>query len=152
MPFKLNFTGVNSSREKVDPGVYKARVEEIEYTETKNTKEAMLRWKFVVVDGEFEGTPVYGTNLLRPNTLWVVKDWMIALGKDPKEMRGEFNFNEQEFLGDLCGIIVETDSYGPKVRSVIPVEELDQATARFAAAEQAKPQDGGDSLQSVFKI
>lgn len=112
----VDFTGVSSGFEKIEPGTYLARVEKIEQRMSQANK-PYLNWTFNIVGGQYDGRKAFYMTSLAPNALWKLKEMLInAFNKDKDELQGSFDFNEEEYIGEEVALIVGEEEYNGEMR------------------------------------
>jgi|SRR5215831_12312457 len=132
----------------IDEGEYNVRVEEIVQKESSAGNQ-MFEWTLKGLDGEAKGKTFYfHTNLEPPDTLWKLRNTMLALGVEVPEDLDEVDLDELEGLEGT--VLIEDDEWQGKMRSKVSrfvdgedVEE-DKPKAkrkRAAAAEEDEEDD-----------
>ena len=112
----VDFTGVSSGFEKIEPGTYLARVEKIEQRMSQANK-PYLNWTFNIVGGQYDGRKAFYMTSLAPNALWKLKDMLVnAFGLDREDLKGSFDFDETEFIGEEVALIVGEEEYQGEMR------------------------------------
>ena len=112
----VDFTGVSSGFEKIEPGTYLARVEKIEQRMSQANK-PYLNWTFNIVGGQYDGRKAFYMTSLAPNALWKLKDMLVnACGLDREDLKGSFDFDETEFIGEEVALIVGEEEYQGEMR------------------------------------
>ena len=134
MAIRVDFTGVQSGFEKIEPGTYLARVESIEQKMSQAQK-PYLNWKFSIVGGEYDNRKAFYMTSLAPNALWKLKDTLIkAFGFTKEDLAGAFDLDVEELIGQECGLIIGEEEYQGEMRDRV----LDVVDASVA--------DGGPTL------
>ena len=128
MGMHVDFTGVSSGFEKIEPGTYLARVTKIEQRMSQANK-PYLNWEFQIVGGEYDNRKAWYITSLAPNALWKLKDMLInAFGKSKEELAGEFDFDETEFIGEEVALIIGEEEYNGEMRDrVLDVKDASVA-------------------------
>lgn len=113
---RVDFTGVSSGFEKIEPGNYLARVESIEQKMSQAGK-PYLNWKFNIVGGEYDGRKAFYMTSLAPNALWKLKETLInAFGMDKEELSGEFDLDIESLIGEEVCLVVGEEEYQGEMR------------------------------------
>ena len=159
---ETSFKGVHGSRETLPVGVYLATIADITQAVSRN-KNALLRWRYSVSDGEFEGLSCFQQTMLEPATaLFSLKDNLLVLGEDPKVLSGDnFSFDTDDFIGRQVGVVIVPQSQDPSrttVDRIVPVEEITTVLARLEAYPQgprglgAVPSFEDADVEDLFNI
>lgn len=129
MSIRVDFTGVSSGFEKIEPGTYLARVESIEQKMSQAGK-PYLNWKFNLVGGEYDGRKAFYMTSLSPNALWKLKDTLInAFGFSTEDLAGAFDIDVEDLIGQECALIIGEEEYQGEMRDRV----LDVKDASVAA-------------------
>ena len=116
MSIRVDFTGVSSGFEKIEPGTYLARVESIEQKMSQAGK-PYLNWKFNLVGGEYDGRKAFYMTSLSPNALWKLKDTLInAFGFSKEDLAGAFDIDVEDLIGQECALIIGEEEYQGEMR------------------------------------
>jgi hypothetical protein len=119
----VDFTDVES-RELLPEGEYAVEVVDIE--EKEGDKGPYLNWEFRVVIGQFKGRKIWNVTSLAAQSLWVLKNTLIALGVDPGT--GKFTLNPMALKGLKMGVKLVHREFDKKTRAkvsdVFPLNEL----------------------------
>ena len=128
MGIRVDFTGVSSGFEKIEPGTYLARVEGIEQKMSQAGK-PYLNWKFNIVGGEYDGRKAFYMASLAPNALWKLKDTPIkAFGYSKEDLAGEFDFDPIDLIGHECALVVGEEEYQGEMRDRV-LDVIDSSAA-----------------------
>jgi len=116
MGIRVDFTGVSSGFEKIEPGTYLARVKGIEQKMSQAGK-PYLNWSFTIVGGTYDGRVAFYMTSLAPNALWKLKDTLIkAFGFTKEDLAGEFDFDPIDLIGQECALVVGEEEYQGEMR------------------------------------
>ena len=129
---KFNVRGVESGGDFDKPvpvGLYRARVQEVEHTESKSSGNEMLKVTYEIARGDHKGRLAWDYIVLNENNAWKLRQFLEAVGlvKGKKE-RGTLD------LAKIAGTEVQLklkhetdDTYGTrhKVGSVLPMPDED---------------------------
>lgn len=134
MGFHVDFTGVSSGFEKIEPGTYLARVEKIEQKMSQANK-PYLNWTFTIVGGQYDNRKAFYMTSLAPNALWKLKEMLVnAFGKSKEELAGAFDFDETDYIGEEVALIIGEEEYQGEMRD------------RVLDVKDSSVADGGPSL------
>lgn len=112
---KIDFSNISEFK-TVPAGKYPARVTEMVLTKA-NSGNKMFNWTFTITDGEYKGRKIWTRTVLVEDSLWVLRNYLIALGIEvPK---GAVDVDPQKIIGKYCIIETEVDIYQGKEKSVI---------------------------------
>ena len=129
-PLSLDFTDVDT-RDALPPGEYIVKVKKIE--EREGDKAPYLNWEFEVDLGQFKGRKLWNTTSLAPQSLWVLKKQLSALGVSAN---GKMALNLDALVGLKCGVKLEQKEYQGKTRAkVIDVFPLETNVAEEGGDE-----------------
>lgn len=128
MGIHVDFTGVSSGFEKIEPGTYLARVSKIEQRMSQAQK-PYLNWEFTIVGGEYDGRKAWYMTSLSPNALWKLKEVLInAFGKDKEDLAGNFEFDETDYIGEEVALVIGEEEYNGEMRDrVLDVKDASVA-------------------------
>lgn len=116
MGIHVDFTGVSSGFEKIEPGTYLARVGKIEQRMSQANK-PYLNWEFTITGGQYDGRKAWYMTSLSPNALWKLKDVLInAFGKDREDLAGDFDLDTEELIGEEVALIIGEEMYNGEMR------------------------------------
>lgn len=117
----LNFSGVETKDFDALPnGRYEALIHDIEETNVKNGKNAgapMWAVQFAINGGDHDNRRVFRNYTLIPESLWAVKQFLIALGVDPEALNSEVTIDSQTLVGHQCQIIVRQRTYEGQIQN-----------------------------------
>jgi len=130
----VDFTNVES-REVLPEGEYIVKVADIEVREGQ--KGNYLNWTLEVATGQFEGRKVFNSTSLSPQSLWVLRNTLEALGV--KTNSSKFQMDLNSYIGLTMGIRLEHKVFeGKKRAKVVDVFPLEEASEEEPAEEQAE--------------
>ncbi|MBT9168105.1 MAG: hypothetical protein DDT19_01450 [Syntrophomonadaceae bacterium] len=116
MGVRVDFTGVSSGFEKIEPGVYLARVKKIEQRMSQAQK-PYLNWVFVIIGGDYDGRNVFYMTSLAPNALWKLKDVLAkAFGYSRRDLAGEFDLDTEALIGEEIAVVIGEEEYNGEMR------------------------------------
>ena len=128
MGVRVDFTGVASGFEKIEPGTYLARVKKIEQKMSQAQK-PYLNWTFVIVGGDYDGRNVFYMTSLSPNALWKLKDTLIkAFGMEKEELAGEFDLDTESLIGEEVAVVISEEEYNGEMRDRV-IDVVDASAA-----------------------
>jgi len=138
---RIDFGGVDKEIRKnrggrvhIPPGDYLAKVMDVESRKSERTESRYLNWTFVISEGQYKGTTLYGMTSLKPNALWNLRNLIHAA--TGKNIAGKaVNFDPNNIVGKVVGIAVEDNEYGEgekkrvnsRVNTTFPKEEYEAA-------------------------
>jgi len=112
----VDFTNVTSGFEKIEPGNYLARVEKIE-SKMSQAGKPYLNWMFKIQGGDYDGRTAFFMTSLAPNALWKLKQVLIAaFDKDEEDLKGQFELDTDELIGEECTLIIGEEEYNGEMR------------------------------------
>lgn len=112
----VDFTGVSSGFEKIEPGTYLARVEKIEQKMSQAGK-PYLNWTLQLMGGDVDGRKTFFMTSLAPNALWKLKDCLIkAFGYTKDDLSGQFELDIEELIGQECAVVIGEEEYQGEMR------------------------------------
>lgn len=113
---RVDFTGVSSGFEKIEPGTYAARVEKVEQ-KTSQAGKPYLNWTFNLMGGEYDGRKAFYMTSLAPNALWKLKDTLIkAFGFSKDDLSGVFDLDTEELIGMEVALVIGEEEYQGEMR------------------------------------
>lgn len=125
---RVDFTGVSSGFEKIEPGTYGARVEKIEQKMSQNNK-PYLNWTFQLMGGDYDGRKAFYMTSLAPNALWKLKDTLVkAFGYTKEDLQGEFELDETDLIGVEVALVIGEEEYQGEMRDRV-MDVLDSSAA-----------------------
>lgn len=128
MAIRVDFTGVSSGFEKIAPGTYLARVEEIEQKISQAGK-PYLNWKFTIIGGEYDGRKAFYMTSLSPNALWKLKDVLIkAFGYSKQDLAGSFDLDIVDLIGQEAALVMGEEEYQGEMRDRV-LDVIDASAA-----------------------
>jgi len=115
---KVDFSELEERSTEIQPGKYKACIEEI--TKEEGQKAPYLKWKLKITNGLAKGLHINHITSLAPNALFNLRDTLIAL--DIKVPKSAVTIDPSRFIGKTLGIEVVMRSYEgkeyPNIRKV----------------------------------
>jgi len=130
----VDFTNVES-REVLPEGEYIVVVDDIEVREGQ--KDKYLNWTLKVSTGQFEGRKLFNSTSLSPQSLWVLRNTLDALGV--KTASAKFQLDLDSYIGLSMGVRVEHKVFeGKKRAKIVDVFPLEEASEEEPAEEQAE--------------
>lgn len=109
----------------IPEGEYAVTVDEVSVEESQQGNQ-YLKWVFKVLDGKQKGSKIYHNTSLLPQSLFNLKNLLIALGVPVPDKAFQLNLDECE--GCNCGVTIAHETYDGKKRSrVTDVFPLDSA-------------------------
>lgn len=128
MAIHVDFTGVSSGFEKIEPGTYLARVSNIEERTSKAGK-PYLNWEFTLIGGDVDGRKTWYMTSLAPNALWKLKDMLVkAFGRDKEEVSGNFELDPTDYIGEEVALIIGEEEYNGEMRDRV-LDVVDSSAA-----------------------
>lgn len=110
----------------IPEGEYAVTVDEVSVEESQQGNQ-YLKWVFKVLDGKQKGSKIYHNTSLLPQSLFNLKNLLIALGVPVPDKAFQLNLDECE--GCNCGVTITHETYDGKKRSrVTDVFPLDADT------------------------
>lgn len=121
----------------IPEGEYIVTVDEVSVEESQQGNQ-YLKWVFKVIDGPQKNSKIYHNTSLLPQSLFNLKNLLIALGVPVPDKAFQLNLDECE--GCNCGVTVTHETYDGKKRSrVTDVFPLD-------AADMGSDEDEGEEV------
>ncbi len=121
----------------IPEGEYIVTVDEVSVEESQQGNQ-YLKWVFKVIDGPQKNSKIYHNTSLLPQSLFNLKNLLIALGVPVPDKAFQLNLDECE--GCNCGVTVTHETYDGKKRSrVTDVFPLD-------AADMESDEDEGEEV------
>lgn len=121
----------------IPEGEYIVTVDEVSAEESQQGNQ-YLKWVFKVIDGPQKNSKIYHNTSLLPQSLFNLKNLLIALGVPVPDKAFQLNLDECE--GCNCGVTVTHETYDGKKRSrVTDVFPLD-------AADMESDEDEGEEV------
>lgn len=109
----------------IPEGEYAVTVDEVSVEESQQGNQ-YLKWIFKVLDGKQKGSKIYHNTSLLPQSLFNLKNLLIALGVPVPDKAFQLNLDDCE--GCNCGVTIAHETYDGKKRSrVTDVFPLDSA-------------------------
>ena len=110
----------------IPEGEYAVTVDEVSVEESQQGNQ-YLKWVFKVLDGKQKGSKIYHNTSLLPQSLFNLKNLLIALGVPVPDKAFQLNLDECE--GCNCGVTIAHETYDGKKRSrvtdVFPLDASD---------------------------
>lgn len=140
----LNFTGVKTqSFDPLPNGRYEATVFDIEEQEVKNGKNAgapMWAVQFSINGGPHDNRRVFRNFTLIPESLWALKNFLVALGIDSSALEGEVDIDTEDLIGLPCQIVVRQREYEGQIQN--DVKQVMKSSGKVNEGPKAgKPAD-----------
>lgn len=145
----LDFTNVKESS-GINPkhrpaGDYRVKISKV--TE-ETSKKGNLQWVFVMVPTDMQSAAYPYYCQLEENTLWKVRNLLIAAGIDvPKK---KVNVDPNKLVGREIGVTLDDDEYEGKLKSVItavfPASDLDDAEDDASSDETEDEADDSEDV------
>jgi len=98
----------------IPEGEYAVTVDEVSVEESQQGNQ-YLKWVFKVLDGKQKGSKIYHNTSLLPQSLFNLKNLLIALGVPVPDKAFQLNLDECE--GCNCGVTIAHETYDGKKRS-----------------------------------
>ena len=98
----------------IPEGEYAVTVDEVSVEESQQGNQ-YLKWVFKVLDGKQKGSKIYHNTSLLPQSLFNLKNLLIALGVPVPDKAFQLNLDECE--GCNCGVTITHETYDGKKRS-----------------------------------
>lgn len=121
----------------IPEGEYIVTVDEVSVEESPQGNQ-YLKWVFKVIDGPQKNSKIYHNTSLLPQSLFNLKNLLIALGVPVPDKAFQLNLDECE--GCNCGVTVTHETYDGKKRSrvtdVFPLDASDVEDADEEADEE----------------
>lgn len=121
----------------IPEGEYIVTVDEVSVEESTQGNQ-YLKWVFKVIDGPQKNSKIYHNTSLLPQSLFSLKNLLIALGVPVPDKAFQLNLDECE--GCNCGVTVTHETYDGKKRSrvtdVFPLDASDVEDADEEADEE----------------
>lgn len=110
----------------IPEGEYIVTVDEVSVEESQQGNQ-YLKWVFKVLDGKQKGSKIYHNTSLLPQSLFNLKNLLIALGVPVPDKAFQLNLDECE--GCNCGVTIDHETYDgkkrPRVTDVFPLDASD---------------------------
>ena len=107
----------------IPEGDYVVTVDEVSVEESQQGNQ-YLKWVFKVLDGKQKGSKIYHNTSLLPQSLFNLKNLLIALGVPVPDKAFQLNLDECE--GCNCGVSITHETYDgkkrPRVNDVFPLD------------------------------
>ena len=121
----------------IPEGEYIVTVDEVSVEESQQGNQ-YLKWVFKVIDGPQKNSKIYHNTSLLPQSLFSLKNLLIALGVPVPDKAFQLNLDECE--GCNCGVTVTHETYDGKKRSrvtdVFPLDASDVEDTEEEADEE----------------
>lgn len=136
---QLNLDEVGTAFRVIEPGRYKAKVVEIEETESQSGN-PMLTWTWEIVEGDNAGTELRSYTSLQEHALFGLKNHLEAFG-----LTGEIDFDTDKLVGKTAMLVVIKQTIkNRKNDEDMEVNRIDQVLAAAkSSAPSTKPSVGG---------
>lgn len=141
----VDFSEVEDKRggKRYKPGDYGVKVVEVTKGKTQNKGTPQISFKCKFVEGKYKGDTIFHNCNLLPQSLWVLRNALEALGKKVPKKVVKIDLNG--LVGKKMGITIEDDEYENKVRSRVvdtfPYSELED---RQAGTDEELDEDDED--------
>jgi len=125
MPVVLNFDQrEDRSFDPVPIGVYKLIVTDVEILGPGKSGYKYANFELAIAEGEFEGTKIWKIMSFSPKAFFNVEEMLTALGENPEDLKGEYQFDETAWVGSSCQAVLAIDHYvknngEPGVKNII---------------------------------
>jgi len=117
----LNFSDVETRDfEPIPNGVYEAIVHDIEEREVQKGENAgapMWAVQFSINGGPYDNRRVFRNYTLVPNSMWAVKQFLIALGVDSQQLQGEITIDTEDLIGLPCRVVIRQREYEGQIQN-----------------------------------
>lgn len=116
MGINLNFTGVETnSFDPIPKGTYHATIFEVQNQETKKG-DPMLVFQFKIVEEKQNNRRAFLNHVIKPTTLWSLKNTLLAAGLSEEELDGELDLDLDDLCGRMVRIVIGHETYEGEVR------------------------------------
>ena len=112
----VDFTGVSSGFEIIPEGQYDCTVFAVEQKVSQNSGAPYLNWQLKIQGGDFDGRRMFYVTSLQPQSLWVLKLALKAIGYSDEQLKGQFNLDLEELCGRECVAVVVHEEYKGEMR------------------------------------
>lgn len=134
----------------IPEGEYIVTVDEVSVEESQQGNQ-YLKWVFKVIDGPQKNSKIYHNTSLLPQSLFNLKNLLIALGVPVPDKAFQLNLDECE--GCNCGVTVTHETYDGKKRSrVTDVFPLDASDVEDAEDDGEEVDLEGMSLEELIEF
>lgn len=124
MAIKVNFSDIQTF-ETLPTGNYSVIVESVELRDSKSSEYPYLNWTLEVQEGDYAGRKLWLITSLNPKALWKLQETLAALGYETDALKGELEFDPEEFVGcEAVASVILTQYQGREqnqVESLLPV-------------------------------
>jgi len=116
MGISLDFTGVQgNSFDPIPKGTYHASIFEVTMKETKKGDQ-MAVFQFKIVEEKQNNRRAFLNHVILPNTLWSLKNTLLAAGIPEEELAGQVNLDPDDLCGRLVRIVIGHEVYEGETR------------------------------------
>lgn len=126
----ISFANV-SSNTALPEGDYTLSVDKIEFNNEKN----YYNWQFSVVacnvpeyEGKFVGRKLWSITSLKENALWKLKEYLLALGETEETLKGDFDFDPENYINAEVAADVTQREYNNKVQNDVTLLTTEAVT------------------------
>lgn len=138
MPITVDFSSIKEFA-AIPVDTYPAKVTDVIASKAKDSNNKMLVWTYVITDGKYKGRKLTTNTVLIPESLWVLRNYLEALGTEvPLSV---VTFEPKDVIGKVCRIVVGQHKYQGSDRNHIenvlpPVagQDADEGTKLLEAA------------------
>jgi hypothetical protein len=161
MAINVNLTGITDRDfEPVPAGKYLVEVASCELRTTgpnaKTPGAPMINWGFRILDEAFSGRMIFTNSLLGANSLWKLRQFLIAFGYTAEDLEGEFELEPDDMIGmiAMATVTMRADNQGEMrndIRRLSAAPDVIGDEAAAAANEElnnygdVKPQAEGEA-------
>lgn len=142
----LDFTGVEDRNfDPIPNGVYEVLVHDIEEREVKQGKNAgadMWAVQFAINGGEYDNRRVFRNYTLIPNSMWAVKQFLIALGVDPEALSGEVAINLEDLIGLQARVVLRQRTWEGEIQNDVKQVQKSKGEANVDVSKGSSPDAG----------
>jgi len=111
MPLSVNLTGVETKASALPPGMYLGAVDKAE-EKTSQSGNPYVSWVFNIIEpDEFVGRKAFYNTSLLPQSLWVLKRLLSALGYEDDQLDGEIELELSDMIGVEATLVLVADEY-----------------------------------------
>jgi len=119
MPLNVNLTGVETKATPLPPGVYRGAIAKAE-EKTSQAGNPYVSWVFNIIEpDEFVGRKAFYNTSLLPQSLWVLKKFLSALGYEDDQLEGQIELELSDLLGVEATLVLVADTYKGETTSSV---------------------------------
>ncbi len=134
----LNFSGVEDRNfDAIPNGVYEALIHDIEEKEVKsgeNTGAPMWAVQFAINGGQYDNRRVFRNYTLVEQSMWAIKQFLVALGVDPEALQGEVELDTEELIGLPCRVVLRQREYQGQMNNDVKQVQKSKGEANVSAS------------------